>query len=95
MNFKHAFKMFMGILTLFLLYGAVGGIDPLSAVAHAEDSPYISKTGVAGNDQLDTLSPKDSGKGWTCPMHTDVHKHEPGKCPICKMNLVKVKARNI
>lgn len=78
MKFKHAFKMFTGILMLFLLYGAVGGIDPSSAVAHAADNPDISKT-----------------RGWTCPMHAEVHKHGPGRCPICKMNLVKVKARNI
>lgn len=86
--------MFTGILALFLLYGAIVGIDPSFAVAHAADSPYISKTRVAGNDQPDTLSPNNSGKGWTCPMHAEVHKHEPGKCPICKMNLVKVKAKN-
>jgi len=78
MKSKHAFKMFTGILTLLLLYGAVGGIGPSSAAAHAADNPYISET-----------------RGWTCPMHAEVHKHEPGRCPICKMNLVKVKTKNI
>ncbi|MBI1767152.1 MAG: heavy metal translocating P-type ATPase [Bacteroidetes bacterium] len=28
---------------------------------------------------------------YTCPMHPDVVKNEPGKCPICGMNLVSVK----
>lgn len=27
---------------------------------------------------------------YTCPMHPQVHEHEPGKCPICGMTLVKV-----
>jgi multidrug efflux pump subunit AcrA (membrane-fusion protein) len=27
---------------------------------------------------------------WTCTMHPQVHKNEPGKCPICGMPLVHV-----
>jgi Cu(I)/Ag(I) efflux system membrane fusion protein len=27
---------------------------------------------------------------WTCPMHPQVRKDGPGKCPICHMDLVKV-----
>ncbi|NPV00110.1 MAG: efflux RND transporter periplasmic adaptor subunit [Brevinematales bacterium] len=27
---------------------------------------------------------------YTCPMHPDVRTHEPGNCPICKMELVPV-----
>lgn len=30
---------------------------------------------------------------YTCPMHPQVHEHEPGKCPICHMNLVKVSGK--
>lgn len=29
---------------------------------------------------------------YTCSMHPQVHQHEPGKCPICGMPLIKVKA---
>jgi rubrerythrin len=28
---------------------------------------------------------------YTCPMHSQVKSDKPGKCPICKMNLVKEK----
>jgi membrane fusion protein, copper/silver efflux system len=28
---------------------------------------------------------------WTCTMHPSVHSKEPGKCPICSMDLVPVK----
>lgn len=34
-----------------------------------------------------------SQAGWTCPMHAEIHSHEQGKCPVCKMNLVKVKPK--
>ena len=30
---------------------------------------------------------------YTCPMHPDVISDKPGKCPKCKMNLVKVDAK--
>lgn len=26
---------------------------------------------------------------YTCPMHPEVHSHEPGICPTCGMDLVK------
>ena len=27
--------------------------------------------------------------GWTCTMHPEVRRNEPGKCPICRMALVR------
>lgn len=27
--------------------------------------------------------------GYTCPMHPEVNRAEPGKCPICGMPLVR------
>ncbi|MBX9851726.1 MAG: hypothetical protein K2X86_08210 [Cytophagaceae bacterium] len=32
---------------------------------------------------------KDEHAYYTCPMHPDVKKDEPGSCPICGMDLVK------
>lgn len=32
------------------------------------------------------------GDVWTCPMHQEVQKKEPGRCPKCKMRLVKKSA---
>ena len=26
---------------------------------------------------------------YTCPMHPEIHQAGPGKCPVCKMTLVK------
>ena len=34
--------------------------------------------------------PTRQGTEWTCPMHPEVRTKEPGRCPTCRMNLVKV-----
>lgn len=34
-------------------------------------------------------SNKEEGVYYTCPMHPEVRKDEPGQCPICNMDLVK------
>ena len=31
------------------------------------------------------------GAYYTCPMHSDIHEHRPGKCPVCGMDLVEKK----
>ena len=45
--------------------------------------PACSKRGGAGDKE----SPIDY---WTCTMHPSVHSKDPGKCPICSMDLVPV-----
>jgi hypothetical protein len=47
---------------------------------------------VADNRNLNTLTKQHTKDIWVCPMHSKIHQHEPGKCPICKMNLVKEKS---
>ncbi|HUP45732.1 MAG TPA: heavy metal translocating P-type ATPase [Thermoanaerobaculia bacterium] len=47
---------------------------------------YVGKTG-AGED---TGTPKDTPatkREWTCPMHPEILRDEPGSCPICGMAL--------
>jgi rRNA maturation endonuclease Nob1 len=34
-------------------------------------------------------SKKEAGVYYTCPMHPDIKKDEPGQCPICGMDLVR------
>ncbi|MDP3956516.1 MAG: copper-translocating P-type ATPase [bacterium] len=38
-------------------------------------------------------SREDSKTIWTCPMHPEVRKTEPGKCPGCGMDLIPVSAK--
>jgi heavy metal translocating P-type ATPase len=40
------------------------------------------------------MKPLTKVEKYTCPMHPDVIKNEPGKCPKCGMNLVKVKTND-
>jgi len=41
--------------------------------------------------QRETIKKKDlmAKAVYTCPMHPEVLQDKPGKCPKCKMNLVK------
>ena len=49
-------------------------------------TPACSKRGGAGG--------RDSNiEHWTCTMHPSVHAKDPGKCPICSMDLVPVMRR--
>src|SRR5213083_2728685 len=50
-------------------------------------TPACSKRGGAGG--------RDSNINyWTCTMHPSVHAKDPGKCPICSMDLVPVMKQN-
>ncbi len=45
---------------------------------------------VSCNNQPHEHSAKQTQAAtYTCPMHPDIIRNEPGKCPICGMNLVK------
>jgi Cu(I)/Ag(I) efflux system membrane fusion protein len=58
---------------------SVSGVGSLAeAAAHAE--------AVHGADPADP----DAVAFWTCPMHPSVKASEPGRCPICSMDLVPV-----
>lgn len=39
-------------------------------------------------EQMDLSSPSSEGDEYTCPMHPEIIKDEPGDCPICGMDLV-------
>lgn len=52
-----------------------------------------SCTKQASQDKSKETSVHEDPNGyWTCPMHPQIHQHESGKCPICGMPLVLVKA---
>ena len=60
--------------------------------------PLAPSSGVLtpGFDPLAaTPPPPDAGaQKYTCPMHPEIIKDEPGTCPICKMKLVPVKEKH-
>ncbi|MEO7530227.1 MAG: heavy metal-binding domain-containing protein [Sediminibacterium sp.] len=50
------------------------------------DMDHMSMT--TDNDHMKTEQP-NKGVVYTCPMHPQIKKDKPGKCPICGMELVK------
>lgn len=45
------------------------------------------------NDGLISASEDETSSYYTCPMHPQIHSEKPGECPICHMQLVKVKSQ--
>lgn len=64
--------------------------------------PYKNSYGTPGFEEISSFSQgsehglppiliaQDEIKYWTCPMHPDVKMKEPGKCPVCGMDLTPV-----
>lgn len=77
-----------------LLAGFAPGLAPLAA-AHDGGASEMGATGPAGGMRADALAPKNARGYWACPMHPEIHAHEPGKCPVCKMKLVRVNPKNV
>ncbi|MBV6474317.1 MAG: hypothetical protein JPMHGGIA_02622 [Saprospiraceae bacterium] len=42
------------------------------------------------NHQQEATHEQNSGAVYTCPMHPEIIRNQPGNCPICKMKLVLV-----
>jgi membrane fusion protein, copper/silver efflux system len=60
-------------------------IIPLVALLSLLSMASCSKGPTANDSNIDY---------WTCTMHPSVHSKDPGKCPICSMDLVPVIKRN-
>ena len=42
-----------------------------------------------------SLTQENKTAYWTCPMHPQIHLDHAGECPICHMNLIKVKTQDV
>ncbi len=51
---------------------------------------YFSSKSI---DTKGKISLAEGTSYYTCPMHPFIHMDQPGKCPICHMDLVKVQAK--
>lgn len=88
----------MGAVAAVLFLVGAGSINiPLAsqdATIHGTaNMSAIYKMRVADNSNPNTLTKQHTKDNWVCPMHPEIHKHAPGKCPICKMNLVQEKPK--
>jgi Cu(I)/Ag(I) efflux system membrane fusion protein len=55
-----------------------------SATTIWADTPADDTSGARTEPTFDHAH---DGADYTCPMHPEVHEHEPGQCPICHMDL--------
>ncbi|SDJ46914.1 copper-transporting P-type ATPase [Salipiger marinus] len=53
---------------------------------HHAHGHFVAKTGEEGG-RYDTVPAGYQGAVYTCPMHAEVRKTDPGSCPICGMGL--------
>lgn len=80
-------------LMLFSLLIGLGYIASVNT-AQAEHEGHITPQAVADSGKSSTAPAAAHDNDWYCPMHPQVHQHEPGKCPICKMKLIKPKPKS-
>jgi heavy metal-binding protein len=57
-----------------------------------EHDTAAPNTAVPASSEPSTSAPAGVTSQWTCPMHPEIVRPEPGKCPICGMQLVPLKA---
>ncbi len=93
MNLMHTMNKTTKSLTLFSLLIGLGYIASINT-AHADHEGHVAPQTVADNGKSSTAPEAAHGNDWYCPMHPQVHQHEPGKCPICKMKLIKPKPKS-
>jgi Cu(I)/Ag(I) efflux system membrane fusion protein len=74
------------VLLVFLIGGAVGAgyaLRGILATPEHPQAPAPSADAHAGHEEVQL---------WTCSMHPQIRQPKPGKCPICRMDLVPVKS---
>jgi Cu(I)/Ag(I) efflux system membrane fusion protein len=60
-----------------------------SSASSASPPPRASSAPASSASASASAGP-DAPRGYTCPMHPDVHSAVPGQCPFCGMTLVAV-----
>ncbi len=60
-----------------------------SANPRAEEATMKNRDNYENIAEAANPLPEDAGEqNWTCPMHPEVVRDEPGQCPECGMNLI-------
>jgi len=83
---------------------AVGNLLLSRYMIGFEGAAFLILAGIAGavilakRERTPVQRPEaaqSSAQIYTCPMHPEIRQHEPGKCPICGMNLVPVEETSV
>ncbi len=63
----------------------------LFLIGVAQRSEWVTATGFSGSDNLESVGSAINGekKRYICPMMCTPPSHEPGRCPVCGMELVE------
>jgi rubrerythrin len=67
----------------------MGGNPAGQASSNANTAPVAQANSNQASATDKTSASTDGKKLWTCPMHPDVVRDQPGLCPICGMDLVE------
>jgi hypothetical protein len=65
------------------------GFEPLPAANPADRATEDHAT----HQHASTATPQGDATEYTCPMHPEIVRDAPGKCPICGMDLVPKKPK--
>jgi len=97
MNIKRQSNPVVRVLANVSFLAVLAGVAPgyAAQVASQDGGVPATHTRMSSNDRPDSLAPHNAEDNWTCHMHPEIHRHEPGKCPVCKMKLVKAKPKNV
>lgn len=94
---RHWLWFYSAQAALFLLLGILlartfaPGVKSANEAGDVTDASQVaSGSGHEGHDHGNADS-ADEVKWWTCAMHPQIRQQKPGKCPICRMDLVPVK----
>ena len=72
---------------LYIVLAVIGGL--LAGYMIFGSSAEGNMTKEHGHDQE-----RESGEMWTCSMHPQIMKPEPGDCPICGMDLIRAESND-
>jgi len=78
----------LGVLVVLLLTVLLGCGQSHDSTAHAPGPGSMSSQGEPHTHLLSTEEAQAPATLWTCSMHPQIQLPEPGKCPICGMDLI-------
>jgi hypothetical protein len=67
-------------------------VTPETSVVEKDSTGTFAGAKLKKGASIVVIAPKGespSSKEWSCTMHTEVSLDGPGKCPVCKMDLIQ------